>query len=84
MKPSRDLFFARVYYFAFMGGWGFILPFMNLFYTSLGLNGKQIGLLASVSAVVGMFASRLWVSDIKKRPQAQRLFQLQIILGGIG
>lgn len=84
MKPSRDLFFARVYYFAFMGGWGFILPFMNLFYTSLGLNGKQIGLLASVSAVVGMFASPLWVSEIKKRPQAQRLFQLQIILGGIG
>jgi MFS transporter, PPP family, 3-phenylpropionic acid transporter len=84
MKPSRDLLFARIYYFAFMGGWGFILPFMNLFYTSLGLNGKQIGLLASVSAIVGMFASPLWVSEIKKRPQAQRIFQLQIILGGIG
>ncbi len=84
MKPSKDLFFARAYYFAFMGGWGFVMPFANLFYTSLGFNGKQIGLIASVSAIVGMFASPLWVSEIKKRPQARRLFQLQILLGGIG
>jgi len=84
MKTSRDLFFARVYYFAFMGGWGFILPFMNLFYVGLGLNGKQIGLISSVSAIVGMFASPIWVSEIKKRPQARTLFQIAIILGGIG
>src|SRR5258707_1198575 len=33
--PPKDLFFARLYYFTFMGGWGFILPFANLFYVSV-------------------------------------------------
>jgi len=67
-----------------MGGWGFVLPFMNLFYVSLGFNGKQIGLISSVSALVGMFASPVWVSQVKKHPQAQRWLQIAILLGGIG
>ena len=85
MEPRfRDLFFARVFYFTYMGGWGFILPFMNLFYVSLGLNGKQIGLIASTSAIVGMLASPVWVSEVKRRPQARRFLQIAIILGGVG
>jgi len=83
MKQPKDLFFARLYYFTFMGGWGFVLPFMNLFYVSLGINGKQIGLISSVSAIVGMIASPIWVSEVKKHPQAQRILQVTIILGGI-
>jgi len=67
-----------------MGGWGFILPFMNLFLVSLGFSGKQIGLISSVSALVGMIASPIWVSEVKKHPQAQRLLQITLILGGLG
>ena len=85
MKPRfKDLFFARVYYFTYMGGWGFVLPFMNLFYVSLGLNGKQIGIIASTSAIVGMLASPIWVSEVRKRPQARRFLQIAVLLGGIG
>ena len=82
-SPFKDLFFARLYYFAFMGGWGFVLPFMNLFYVSLGLSGKQIGFIASTSALVGMFASPVWVSEVKKHPQSQRLLQIAIIIGAV-
>jgi len=82
--PFNDLFFARLYYFTFMGGWGFILPFMNLFYIDLGFNGKQVGLITSVSAVVGMIASPLWVSEVKKHPQARRILQVALILGALG
>ena len=83
MRISKDLFFARLYYFAFMGGWGFVLPFMNLFYVSLGLNGKQIGSISSVSAIVGMIASPIWVSEVKKHPQARRILQVAISLSGL-
>ncbi|MFN8413862.1 MAG: MFS transporter [Anaerolineales bacterium] len=86
MKNIRfnDLFFARMYYFAFMGGWGFILPFLNLFYVNLGFNGKQIGFISSTSAVVGMVISPLWVSAVKKHPKARWILQTALILGGLG
>lgn len=80
----NDLFFARLYYFAFMGGWGFVLPFMNLFYVSLGFSGKQIGFISSTSAIVGMLASPVWVSEVKKHPQARRILQIALILGAFG
>jgi len=82
--PPKDLLFARLYYFTFMGGWGFILPFANLFYISLGFSGKQIGFIASTSAIVGMIASPIWVSTVKRHPLAQRILQAAIVLGAIG
>ena len=83
IPPYKDLLFARMYYFAFMGGWGFVLPFMNLFYVSLGFSGKQIGFVSSISALVGMVASPIWVSEVKKHPQSQRLLQIAIIVGAV-
>ena len=82
--PPKDLFFARLYYFTFMGGWGFILPFANIFYISLGFSGKQIGFISSTSAIVGMIASPIWVSTVKRHPAAQRILQIAIVLGAIG
>jgi PPP family 3-phenylpropionic acid transporter len=80
---NRDLIFARAYYFAFMGGWGFVLPFINLFYVSLGLSGAQIGTIGSVSAIVGLVVSPILVSEIKKRPQARGILQASLMLGAI-
>jgi PPP family 3-phenylpropionic acid transporter len=80
---NRDLIFARAYYFAFMGGWGFILPFINLFYVSLGLSGTQIGTIGSVSATVGLIVSPIIVTEIKKRPQARGILQVSLMLGAI-
>lgn len=82
--PNRDLFFARAYYFAFMGGWGFILPFINLFYVSLGLSGTQIGTITSTSSIVGLVLAPVIVNEIKKRPQARGLLQTAILLGALG
>ena len=84
-KPiNRDLFFARAYYFAFMGGWGFILPFLNLFYVSLGLSGTQIGTITSTSSVVGLLFAPLIVSEVKKHSKARGILQIIILLGALG
>jgi PPP family 3-phenylpropionic acid transporter len=80
---NRDLIFARAYYFSFMGGWGFILPFINLFYVSLGLKGAQIGTIGSVSAIVGLIVSPIIVNGIKKRPQARGILQASLLLAAI-
>lgn len=81
---NRDLFFARAYYFAYMGGWGFVLPFVNLFYVSLGLSGTQIGTVSSLSAMVGLVVSPIVVTEIKKLPEARLILQLSLIFGAIG
>ena len=80
---NTDLIFARAYYFAFLGGWGFILPFLNLFYVSLGLSGAQIGTINSVSSIVGLVVSPVIVSEVKKRPQARAILQASLMLGAI-
>jgi MFS transporter, PPP family, 3-phenylpropionic acid transporter len=80
---NRDLFFARAYYFAYLGGWGFILPFINLFYVSLGFSGAQIGTIGSVSSTVGLIVSPIIVTEIKKRPQARGILQASLMLGAI-
>lgn len=80
---NSDLIFARAYYFAFMGGWGFILPFINLFYVNLGFSGAQIGTIGSVSSIVGLVVSPIIVSEIKKRPQARGILQASLMLGAI-
>ena len=82
--PNKDLFFARAYYLTFMGGWGFILPFTNLFYVSLGLSGKQIGTIGSLSSIVGLVVSPIIVTEVKKLPQARTLLQTFLVLGAVG
>jgi len=83
-KPKHsDLYFSRLYYFTYMGGVGFINPFLNLFYKSLGLSGKQIGTFAATSAVIGLFAAPIIVSEIKRSPRARSLLQMVLILGAL-
>jgi hypothetical protein len=81
---NRDLFFARAYYFSFMGGWGFILPFINLFYIGLGLSGTQIGTITSTSSVAGLLFAPIIVSEVKKQPQARGILQVLLFLGAVG
>jgi PPP family 3-phenylpropionic acid transporter len=84
-RPARrDLWIARAYYFSYMGGWGFILPFVNLFYVSLGLIGKQIGTIASTSAVVGLIMAPLWVTQAKKGPNSRRYLQFALVFAALG
>jgi PPP family 3-phenylpropionic acid transporter len=82
--PSRDLFFARTYYFTYMGGWGFVLPFINLFYVGLGLSGTQIGTISSTNSIVSLIFAPIIVNEMKKRPQARSLLQISILLGAWG
>jgi PPP family 3-phenylpropionic acid transporter len=63
---------------------GFISPFINLFYVSLGLSGKQIGTIGSLTAIVGLVASPIVVTEIRKLPRARTLLQFCLVLGAIG
>lgn len=56
---------ARAMYFVLFAATGAFFPFINLYYRSIGLSGAQIGVIGSVSPLVGMIAGPLWgmISD---------------------
>jgi len=76
---TRNLWLTRLYYVLYFGASGAISPFITLFYVHNHLSGTEIGVLSTVSALVGILSAPVWGrwNDTFKRP---RLI-LQITLG---
>lgn len=68
-STTRPLFFAKGFYFFYFAAWSFLLPFLSLFYQSLGFSGSQIGILASISPLITLFAAPFWggLADVSRR-----------------
>jgi len=70
MTPSQSsLVWSRAFYFCFYAAAAALLPFLALYYESLGLSGRQIGFLAGISPLVGLVGAPLWgaLADISRR-----------------
>jgi PPP family 3-phenylpropionic acid transporter len=74
-----DLRRIRIYFFLLLGGLGMLMPFISLFYRSRDLSGTQIGLLGTVSSLVGLAAAPIWGhwSDSAQKPR--RLLQASLV-----
>ncbi len=51
---------AALYYFTFFAAIGILVPYINLYYESVGLDTGRIGILAALPTVVSLVASPLW------------------------
>ncbi|HEY3345502.1 MAG TPA: MFS transporter [Anaerolineaceae bacterium] len=78
-----DLWVIRLYYFALVGGAGFISPFLNLFYARQGLSGEQIGWVAGVGSLVAIIAAPLWTRQVNSSAHPRRLLQGSTLLYGL-
>ncbi len=60
----------RLFMLLFIGGGGFLFPFVSLFYHYNGLSGTQIGLLGALGAGAGLLVAPFWGarSDRTSRP----------------
>ena len=74
----------RWFYFACFGGVGFINPFINLFYNSLGLTGVQIGTIGTAGAIVPITVVPLIVAAIKKQAGARTWLQGLVLVATVG
>lgn len=59
-SPSRAIRWAALYYFSFFAAIGILVPYINLYYESVGLATGSIGVLAALPTVVSLVASPLW------------------------
>jgi PPP family 3-phenylpropionic acid transporter len=81
-NQTRSFFIAKAFYFLFYAGWASLLPFLALYYQSLGIPGSQIGLLASVQTLITLFSGPFWggFADATRR---HRQVLMGVILGAI-
>jgi len=66
-QPS--LVWSKAFYFCFFAAGAALMPFLALYYESLGLSGRQIGFLAGISPLVSLIGAPLWggLADITRR-----------------
>lgn len=63
MDPAelrKALWAARLYYFAYFGALGAVVPFFNVFLQQQGMSGPQIGLISSFPPLVSMISNPFW------------------------
>ena len=51
---------ARLVYFIYYTSFAIYLPFINIYYRDIGLSGLEIGIINSLSPLVGMLSAPLW------------------------
>ena len=57
---TRDFWLIRLYFLLWLGGGGFLYPYITLFYKQQGLSGTEIGLLSAVGWGVALLSAPLW------------------------
>lgn len=57
---ARDLWLIRVYYLLWLGGGGFLFPYISLFYKQQGLTGTEMGWLSTIGWGVALLIAPLW------------------------
>jgi MFS transporter, PPP family, 3-phenylpropionic acid transporter len=76
---NRVLWGIRLYYFAWLGSGGFLLPFINLFYIRQGLTGAEVGSLSTVGAIVTIIVAPLWGRWSDSTSHPRRLLQISLL-----
>ncbi len=77
---ERNLWLTRLYYFFFLGGTGFIVPFLNLFFLRVGLSGTDIGVVAAVGSAVALAAAPIWTTQIRRWGNPRGMLQISLLL----
>lgn len=82
-SSKRDLWLIRLYYLTWLGGGGFLFPYISLFYKQQGLTGTEIGLLSTVGWGVALLIAPLWGrwADTVRNPR--RLIQFGLICAAL-
>lgn len=72
-----------MYYFLWLGGLGFFWPFFNLFCSRQGLNGTQIGWIASIAALVSLIFSPVWTDIAAKSGRGRSILQVSLVTSAV-
>jgi PPP family 3-phenylpropionic acid transporter len=77
-----SLWLAKAFYFCFYAAGASLIPFLSIYYQSLGFSGKQIGLLAAISPFVMLVSTPIW-GGIADARQQHKVMLVSAIAGGL-
>jgi len=68
----------KIFYFLYFAAAASLMPFLSLYYQSLGMTGRQIGALTGVVPLVMMFSAPLWggLADVTQRHRLSLLLAI--------
>jgi PPP family 3-phenylpropionic acid transporter len=69
------------FYFAYMAAAAFLQPYIIVYFDTLGFNGFQIGLLASMVPLVIMIGATLWTGLADAKMHHKLIMSLTILMG---
>lgn len=60
LPAEKHLPAAKAIYFIYYSGFAIYLPFINIYYRDIGLSGLEIGIINTLSPLIGMLSAPLW------------------------
>lgn len=77
---KNKLYVLYAFYFVYFISYGIFLPYVNIYYESLGFTGGQIGQLGAISQLGAMLITPLWGIICDKSRRYKSMIGLSIIL----
>lgn len=71
---------GAAYYGLYFGAAGALLPYLNLFYQRVGMDTRQIGILAALVMLASLFTGPLWAALADRFHLHRRLLPLSILM----
>lgn len=78
MKPKMHVF--KAYYFFIYAAMAFLAPFLTLYYESLGLSGREIGLLAAMPSIITFISAPIFGAITDATQQHKRILGFSILV----
>jgi MFS transporter, PPP family, 3-phenylpropionic acid transporter len=77
---DRPMVLPKAYYFCYYGAAASLIPYLPVYYQSIGLSGKEIGLLVAIPPLVMLVGAPLWGGLADATQQHKRILMLAITL----
>ncbi len=77
---NRPMLLPKAYYLLYYGAAATLIPYLPIYYQSIGLSGKEIGLLVAIPPLVMLVGAPLWGGLADATRQHKRLLMLAITL----
>lgn len=80
ISPAYQLLLPKLYYFFAYAASASLVPYLVIYYQSLGLNGSQIGLLTGIPTLVSLISMPLWGGLADATSKKHLLLGISILL----